>query len=96
MTTPTAPAPTLAADSVGTVETRYLELPDPSTRPAALSYFDLARQYGGGSLTRAFEDVSAQTLLIDAALGTITSCSRRGGRRRSFIACLERVRDRRA
>jgi homoserine O-acetyltransferase len=29
MTTPTAPAPTLAADSVGTVETRYLELPDP-------------------------------------------------------------------
>jgi hypothetical protein len=56
MTTPTAPAPTLAADSVGTVETRYLELPDPSTRPAALSYFDLARQYGGGSRTRAFED----------------------------------------
>ena len=30
----------------------------------ALTYFDLARQYGGGSLTRAFEDVSARTLLI--------------------------------
>ena len=30
----------------------------------ALTYFDLARQYGGGSLTRALEDVSARTLLI--------------------------------
>jgi homoserine O-acetyltransferase/O-succinyltransferase len=30
----------------------------------ALTYFDLARQYGGGSLTRAFEPVSARTLLI--------------------------------
>jgi len=30
----------------------------------ALTYFDLARQYGDGSLTRAFEPVSARTLLI--------------------------------
>src|SRR5580700_10311543 len=30
----------------------------------ALSYFDLARQYGGGRLTRALEGVSARTLLI--------------------------------
>ena len=30
----------------------------------ALSYFDLARQYGGGSLTRALRNVSAHTLLI--------------------------------
>jgi homoserine O-acetyltransferase len=30
----------------------------------ALTYFDLARQYGRGSLTRAFELVSARTLLI--------------------------------
>jgi homoserine O-acetyltransferase len=30
----------------------------------ALSYFDLARQYGGGELTRAVRDVSARTLLI--------------------------------
>ena len=30
----------------------------------ALTYFDLARQHGGGSLTRAFEHVSARTLLI--------------------------------
>jgi homoserine O-acetyltransferase/O-succinyltransferase len=30
----------------------------------ALTYFDLARQYGGGSLARAFEGVSAATLLI--------------------------------
>jgi homoserine O-acetyltransferase/O-succinyltransferase len=30
----------------------------------ALSYFDLGRQYGGGSLARALEDVSARTLLI--------------------------------
>ena len=30
----------------------------------ALTYFDLARQHGGGSLTRALEDVSARTLLI--------------------------------
>ena len=30
----------------------------------ALTYFDLARQYGGGSLTRAVRDVSARTLLI--------------------------------
>ncbi len=30
----------------------------------ALTYFDLARQYGGGSLTRALEGVSAKTLLI--------------------------------
>jgi homoserine O-acetyltransferase len=30
----------------------------------ALTYFDLARQHGGGSLARAFEDVSARTLLI--------------------------------
>jgi homoserine O-acetyltransferase/O-succinyltransferase len=30
----------------------------------ALTYFDLARQYGGGSLTRALADVSARTLLI--------------------------------
>src|SRR6201999_4160721 len=30
----------------------------------ALTYFDLARQYGGGSLRRAFEGVSARTLLI--------------------------------
>ena len=30
----------------------------------ALTYFDLARQYGGGSLARALESVSARTLLI--------------------------------
>ena len=30
----------------------------------ALTYFDLGRQYGGGSLARALEDVSARTLLI--------------------------------
>ncbi|MFC5819158.1 homoserine O-acetyltransferase MetX [Nonomuraea harbinensis] len=30
----------------------------------ALTYFDLARQYGGGSLTRALEGVGARTLLI--------------------------------
>jgi homoserine O-acetyltransferase/O-succinyltransferase len=30
----------------------------------ALTYFDLARQHGGGSLTRALDGVSAQTLLI--------------------------------
>ena len=30
----------------------------------ALTYFDLARQYGGGSLTRALETVAARTLLI--------------------------------
>jgi homoserine O-acetyltransferase/O-succinyltransferase len=30
----------------------------------ALTYFDLARQYGGGSLTQAFAGVSARTLLI--------------------------------
>jgi homoserine O-acetyltransferase/O-succinyltransferase len=30
----------------------------------ALTYFDLARQYGGGSLTRALDGVSARTLLI--------------------------------
>jgi homoserine O-acetyltransferase len=30
----------------------------------ALTYFDLARQYGGGSLLRALEGVSARTLLI--------------------------------
>ena len=30
----------------------------------ALSYFDLARQYGGGDLTRALRNVSARTLLI--------------------------------
>ena len=30
----------------------------------ALTYFDLARQYGGGSLARALECVSARTLLI--------------------------------
>ena len=30
----------------------------------ALSYFDLARQYGGGRLARALENVSARTLLI--------------------------------
>jgi homoserine O-acetyltransferase/O-succinyltransferase len=30
----------------------------------ALTYFDLARQYGDGSLARAFERVSARTLLI--------------------------------
>jgi homoserine O-acetyltransferase len=30
----------------------------------ALTYFDLARQYGGGSLPRALEGVSARTLLI--------------------------------
>jgi homoserine O-acetyltransferase/O-succinyltransferase len=30
----------------------------------ALTYFDLARQYGHGSLTRALESVSARTLLI--------------------------------
>ena len=30
----------------------------------ALTYFDLARQYGGGSLARALETVSARTLLI--------------------------------
>jgi len=29
MTTPTPPASTLAAGSVGNVETRYLDLPDP-------------------------------------------------------------------
>ncbi|HZA03992.1 MAG TPA: homoserine O-acetyltransferase, partial [Propionibacteriaceae bacterium] len=30
----------------------------------ALTYFDLARQYGSGSLVRALQDVSARTLLI--------------------------------
>jgi homoserine O-acetyltransferase len=30
----------------------------------ALTYFDLARQYGDGSLARAFEGISARTLLI--------------------------------
>ena len=30
----------------------------------ALTYFDLARQHGGGSLARAFEHVTARTLLI--------------------------------
>ncbi len=30
----------------------------------ALTYFDLARQHGGGSLVRALEGVSARTLLI--------------------------------
>jgi len=30
----------------------------------ALTYFDLARQYGDGSLTRALDDVEARTLLI--------------------------------
>jgi homoserine O-acetyltransferase len=30
----------------------------------ALTYFDLARQYGGGSLARALDDVAARTLLI--------------------------------
>ena len=30
----------------------------------ALTYFDLARQYGGGSLSRALESMSARTLLI--------------------------------
>jgi homoserine O-acetyltransferase/O-succinyltransferase len=30
----------------------------------ALTYFDLARQYGGGSLARALEGISARTLLI--------------------------------
>jgi homoserine O-acetyltransferase len=30
----------------------------------ALTYFDLARQYGGGSLARAFDGVCARTLLI--------------------------------
>jgi homoserine O-acetyltransferase len=30
----------------------------------ALTYFDLARQYGGGDLTRALRDVRARTLLI--------------------------------
>ena len=30
----------------------------------ALTYFDLARQYGGGSLTRALDGVAARTLLI--------------------------------
>ncbi len=30
----------------------------------ALTYFDLGRQHGGGSLARALEDVSARTLLI--------------------------------
>ena len=30
----------------------------------ALTYFDLARQHGGGSLKRALEDVAARTLLI--------------------------------
>src|SRR5262249_39995459 len=30
----------------------------------ALTYFDLGRQYGGGSLTRALENVSSRTLLI--------------------------------
>jgi len=30
----------------------------------ALTYFDLARQYGSGSLTRALEGISARTLLI--------------------------------
>ena len=30
----------------------------------ALTYFDLAREYGGGSLARALERVAARTLLI--------------------------------
>ena len=29
-----------------------------------MTYFDLARQYGSGSLTRALEGISARTLLI--------------------------------
>lgn len=34
------------------------------TMSRALTYFDLARQYGDGSLTRALERISARTLLI--------------------------------
>ncbi|MFC0436949.1 homoserine O-acetyltransferase [Kutzneria buriramensis] len=34
------------------------------TMSRALTYFDLARQYGGGALTQALTDVSARTLLI--------------------------------
>lgn len=34
------------------------------TMSRALTYFDLARQYGGGSLSRALEPVTARTLLI--------------------------------
>ena len=34
------------------------------TMSRALTYFDLARQHGGGSLTRALAGVSARTLLI--------------------------------
>jgi homoserine O-acetyltransferase len=34
------------------------------TMSRALTYFDLARQYGGGSLERALESVKARTLLI--------------------------------
>ncbi|HEV7651049.1 MAG TPA: homoserine O-acetyltransferase [Actinophytocola sp.] len=34
------------------------------TMSRALTYFDLARQYGGGSLARALESVTARTLLI--------------------------------
>jgi homoserine O-acetyltransferase len=34
------------------------------TMSRALTYFDLARQYGGGSLTRALDSVTARTLLI--------------------------------
>ncbi len=30
----------------------------------ALSYFDLARQYGGGNLTEAVQAITARTLLI--------------------------------
>ncbi len=40
---------------------------DPNTyvyTSRALTYFDLAREYGDGSLTRALEDVKASTLLI--------------------------------
>ena len=35
-----------------------------STLSRALTYFDLARQHGGGSLARALDGVSARTLLI--------------------------------
>jgi homoserine O-acetyltransferase len=40
---------------------------DPNTylyMSRALSYFDLAREYGGGNLAHALRDVSARTLLI--------------------------------
>ena len=53
----------------------------------ALTYFDLARQYGGGSLARALEGVSARTLLIAFSSDWLYPPSgSRGARRRAARA----------